>query len=172
MSEEIYSVALYGEITAESFRAALGHFCSGVSVVSAMTSHGPVGFTCQAFSSLSLKPPQVIVCPSRSSTTWPMVSAVGRFCVNVLAEDQAGLSEGFAHSGGDKFSSVEWTHTPSGSPMLRGAAAWIDCAVHASYDGGDHLIVRGDVRWLDVAPGSRPLLYHRGHYARIADHVP
>lgn len=150
-------------------RSVLGHFCSGVTVVTAMGRAGPVGFTCQAFTSLSLRPPQVLLCPSLTSTTWPVISECGRFCVNVLAQSQSLLSERFAQSGGDKFHGVRWTASPHGSPRLTGALAWLDCEVHAEYDGGDHLIVRGDIRSLEAASAARPLLYYRGCYAGLAE---
>jgi 3-hydroxy-9,10-secoandrosta-1,3,5(10)-triene-9,17-dione monooxygenase reductase component len=128
-----------------------------------------VGFTCQAFSSLSLEPPRIVLGVSRTSTSWPAIRDRARFCVNVLAQSQSALSERFARSGGDKFTDVEWAESPDGSPRLAGAAAWIDCSLHTEYDGGDHLLVVGEVRRLDAPEAAQePLLYHRGRYARIA----
>ncbi|MET9078877.1 flavin reductase family protein [Streptomyces sp. NPDC004232] len=177
LPEFIPSAMLLEEVTQESFRDVLGNFCSGMTVITSTSGRRPVGFTCQAFSSLSLQPPQVILCPSRSSTTWPLIRSAGMFCVNILAEDQAGLSRAFSRSGGDKFAGVRWANSPNGSPILCGAAAWLDCQVHAEYPGGDHTVVRADVCGLAAATGKRPLVYHRGRYKRIADddapgHVP
>ncbi|MEV4925872.1 flavin reductase family protein [Streptomyces roseoverticillatus] len=155
--------------TPENFRVALGYFCSGITVVTAITPSGPVGFTCQAFSALSLSPPQVLLCPGRMSRTWPAIRSVGAFCVNVLAEDQAALGDRFALSGAGKFERVEWHCAPGGPPVLSGAAAWIECGLRSEFPGGDHTIVRGDVRRLGMTPGSRPLLYFRGQYTRIAE---
>ena len=145
-------------------RDVLGHFVSGITVVTAMGSRGPVGFTCQSFSSLSLDPPLVAFAPARTSQTWPVLREAGRFCVNVLAEDQSGLSRQFASSGTDKYAGVSWAPSPHGSPMLDGVVAWIDAELWAEYDGGDHAIVVARV--LDLgADGSRtPLLFHRGAY--------
>ena len=84
----------------------LGHFASGVTVVTALTADGPAGFTCQSFSSLSLDPPLVAFAPARTSRTWPALRAIGRFCVNVLAEGQDDVSQNFARSGADKFAGV------------------------------------------------------------------
>ncbi|MGC9544828.1 flavin reductase family protein [Streptomyces sp. UG1] len=152
------------------FRSVMGQFCSGVTVVTAMGPEAPVGFTCQAFSSLSLDPPRVILGVSRTSTSWPAIRTRSWFCVNVLAQHQRPLSEQFARSGGDKFRNVEWAASPNGSPRLAGAAAWIDCRLHAEYDGGDHLVVIGDVCRLEAsAQPQAPLLYHRGRYTRLAD---
>ncbi len=151
-----------------TMRTVLGHFPSGVTIVTGTTSDGPAGFTCQSFSSLSLDPPLVLVLPGRNSTSWPGIEATGRFCVNVLAEDQGELSTTFARSGSDKFAGVEWVASDLGSPILAGATAWIDCTLHAVHDGGDHLIVVGAVHDLGAAEESAPLVFHRGAYARTA----
>ena len=150
-----------------TMRQVLGHFPSGVTIVTGMTSEGPAGFTCQSFSSLSLDPPLVLVLPGRSSTSWPRIEETGRFCVNVLSQEQTELSTLFARSGGDKFTGVEWRESALGSPILGGATAWIDCRLDAVHEGGDHLIVVGAVHDLG-APGDPPLLFHRGGYARTS----
>lgn len=149
----------------ETMRRVLGHFPTGVTIVTGTTPEGPAGFTCQSFSSLSLDPPLVVILPGRSSSSWPKIEQAGRFCVNVLAEEQQELSTAFAHSGGDKFAGVSWEFSGLGSPILAGATAWVDCTLYAVHDGGDHLIVVGSVHDLG-APGDPPLLFHRGGYAR------
>ena len=151
-----------------TMRAVLGHFPSGVTIVTGHTPEGPAGFTCQSFASLSLDPPLVLVLPGRSSQSWPKIEATGRFCVNVLSADQQELSTTFAKSGGDKFAGVAWTPSGLGSPVLTGATAWIDCTLHAVHDGGDHLIVIGAVHGLDAPDEVPPLVFHRGGYARTA----
>jgi 3-hydroxy-9,10-secoandrosta-1,3,5(10)-triene-9,17-dione monooxygenase reductase component len=145
-------------------RDVLGHFASGVTVVTAIAPDGPIGFTCQSFSSLSLDPPLVAFAPSRASTTWPRLRAAGRFCVNVLAEEQSDLSQAFARSGTDKYAGVSWAPSPHGSPMLDGVVAWIDSELWAEYDGGDHTIVVARVLDLGADPGRSPLVFHRGGY--------
>jgi 3-hydroxy-9,10-secoandrosta-1,3,5(10)-triene-9,17-dione monooxygenase reductase component len=150
-----------------TMRQVLGHFPSGVTIVTGTTTDGPAGFTCQSFSSLSLDPPLVLVLPGRSSSSWPRIEATGRFVVNVLSAEQEELSTTFARSGGDKFAGVEWHPSGLGSPILDGATAWIDCTLHAVHDGGDHLIVIGAVHDLG-APGDPPLVFHRGGYARTS----
>lgn len=147
-----------------TMRNVLGHFPSGVTIVTGTTPGGPAGFTCQSFSSLSLDPPLVLVLVSRGSTSWPGIGDTGRFCVNVLAESQGELSTTFARSGTDKFAGVSWQASGLGSPILDGATAWVDCTLHAVHDGGDHLIVVGAVSDLDIASGSPPLIFHRGSY--------
>ncbi|CAL9463989.1 Flavin reductase [Streptomyces sp. enrichment culture] len=151
------------------FRAVLGHFASGVTVVTALAEDGaPAGFACQSFASLSLDPPLVAFMVARTSTTWPRIARAGAFCVNVLGEHQGALCRRFAVSGGDKFAGVAHTPAPAtGSPLLAGVPAWIDCRVHAVHTGGDHLIVVGRVEALGAPGGDGPLLFHRGRFGRF-----
>ncbi|MFC9591233.1 flavin reductase family protein [Streptomyces sp. NPDC056944] len=147
------------------FRRVLGHFASGVTIVTALDADGPAGFACQSFASLSLDPPLVAFMVARTSTTWPRIAAAGTFCVNVLGADQGPLCRSFAVSGADKFAGVDWTPAPvTGSPRLAGAPAWIDCAITAVHTGGDHLIAVGRVESLDAEEESAPLLFHRGRF--------
>ena len=153
-------------------RDVLGHFASGITVVTAQGPDGPIGFTCQSFTSLSLEPPLVSFAPARTSTTWPRLRDIGRFCVNVLADDQDGLSGQFARSGTDKFAGVGWTPSAHGSPVLEGVVAWIDCELYAEHDGGDHTIVVGRVLDLGATAERTPLVFHRGAYGLQAAVVP
>ncbi|MGD1219889.1 flavin reductase family protein [Streptomyces krungchingensis] len=156
------------------FRRVLGNFASGVTVVTApdtrATDHeapaGPAGFACQSFASLSLDPPLVCFMVGRTSTTWPRIARAGVFCVNVLGAHQGDLCRGFAVSGADKFAGVAYNAAPvSGSPRLAGAAAWIDCTIHAVHTGGDHLIVVGRVDALGAGDDdAAPLLFHKGRF--------
>lgn len=148
-------------------REVLGHFASGVTVVTAVTADGPIGFTCQSFSSLSLEPPLVVFAPARSSYTWRRLRDIGRFCVNVLAEGQDDVSQNFARSVADKFEGVPWTPSAHGAPVLDDIVAWIDCELWAEYDGGDHTLVVARVLDLGAHPDRRPLLYHRGAYGLL-----
>jgi 3-hydroxy-9,10-secoandrosta-1,3,5(10)-triene-9,17-dione monooxygenase reductase component len=152
-------------------REVLGHFVSGIVVITAAGPDGPLGFTCQSFASLSLDPPLVSFAPSRTSTTWPLIREVGAFCVNVLAADHEELSAGFARSGADKFAGVPWRPGPSGSPVLEGVSAWIDCTLWNEYDGGDHTVVVGRVLDLGAEQARLPLLYYRGQYGVAAERV-
>lgn len=156
-----------GPVQPAVMRDVLGHFVSGIVVVTAGSPAGPLGFTCQSFASLSLDPPLVSLSPARSSTTWPRIRAVGAFCVNVLAAGQEAVSGGFARSGAgpvDKFDGVPWTAGPSGAPVLDGVSAWIDCELWAEYDGGDHTIAVGRVLDLGADPSRPALLFYRGRY--------
>jgi flavin reductase (DIM6/NTAB) family NADH-FMN oxidoreductase RutF len=148
-------------------REVLGHFASGVTVLTADTDEGPIGFTCQSFSSLSLDPPLIAFAPARTSRTWPRLRGIGRFCVNVLAEGQDAVSQNFARSGTDKFAGVAWTPSLHGAPVLDDVVAWIDGELWAEYDGGDHTIVVARVLDLGAHPDRRPLLFHRGSYGLL-----
>ena len=151
----------------QMMRDVLGHFASGVTVVTAVTDEGPIGFTCQSFSSLSLDPPLVAFAPARTSRTWAQLREIGQFCVNVLAEGQDDLSQRFARSGPNKFEGVPWTLSPQGNPVLEGVVAWIDAELWAEYDGGDHTLAVARVIDLGASPDRRPLLYHRGSYGLL-----
>ncbi|WP_219420367.1 flavin reductase family protein [Pseudonocardia nigra] len=158
-----------GPVSPAVMREVLGHFVSGIVVVTAAGRSGPVGFTCQSFASLSLEPPLVTFAPARTSTTWPRIRDAGTFCINVLAADHQELSAGFARSGVDKFAGVPWRPGPSGAPVLDGVSAWIDCTLWNEYDGGDHTIAVGRVLDLGADPARLPLLYYRGRYGVTAD---
>ncbi|WP_328335472.1 MULTISPECIES: flavin reductase family protein [unclassified Streptomyces] len=150
------------------FRRVLGHFASGVTVITAQDDEGPAGFACQSFASLSLEPPLVVFMVARTSTTWPRIAQAGSFCVNILGADQDGLCRAFAVSGADKFAGVSHEPAPAtGAPLLTGVPAWIDCRIHAVHTGGDHLIVVGRVETLGGAAEGEPLLFHRGAFGRF-----
>lgn len=151
-------------VTPRQIRDVMGHFASGVVVVTGLEGEQPLGFTCQSFVSLSLTPPLISFSPARTSSTWPRLRAIGRFCVNVLAEDQDGLSNRFARSGGNRFDQVDWRPTLSGAPRLDGVCAWIECELETEFDAGDHTIVVGRVTDLGTAADRRPLIFHRGGY--------
>src|SRR5580693_7038302 len=100
------------------FREVLGHFASGITIVTANAEGEPVGFSCQSFAALSLDPPMVILAPAKSSTSWPRIARAGAFCVNILEEHQEAICRAFAISGGDKFDGVDWTPGLTGSPLI------------------------------------------------------
>lgn len=147
------------------FRQALGHFCTGVTVVAAVAEGEPIGFACQSFAALSLDPPLVLFCPGKQSRTWPLIEAAGHFCVNVLSHEQRDVSMVFGRAGSDKFAAVGWSPAPSGAPVLDDVLTWIDCSIESVVDGGDHHIVIGRVTTLSEPVNGRPLLFYRGAYA-------
>jgi 3-hydroxy-9,10-secoandrosta-1,3,5(10)-triene-9,17-dione monooxygenase reductase component len=153
--------------SARQFRDVLGRFASGVTVVTAMSGGAPVGLTCQSFASVSLNPPLVLFVPAKTSRAWPAIQRSGKFCVNFLAADQAELSNTMASRGVDKFGDVKWTPSPqTGSPILEGSLAHVDCTIHTVHEAGDHYVVIGRVVDLAIQDdGDRdPLLFYRGEY--------
>ncbi len=155
-------------IDLERFKDAMSRFATGVTVVAGSEDGRPVGFTCQAFVSLSVDPPFVAVAPARTSTSWPRIARAGTFCVNVLADHQEELSRSFAVSGGDKFEGVVWHPAPAtGSPVIDGSIAWVDCEVALVHDAGDHELIIGRVLDLGTAEGS-PLIFFRSRLATVA----
>lgn len=152
-------------IDSAHFRTVMGHFATGVTIVTAVHEGTPVGFTAQSFVSLSLDPPLIAVCPSISSSSWPRIAAADGMCVNILAADQETLGRSFAASGTDKFAGVGWHPSPiTGAPILAGCLAWVDCRIEASYEGGDHLVVVARVLELGGGEGGEPLLFYRGGF--------
>lgn len=149
-----------------TFRQVLGHFPTGVTVVTADTPDGPVGLAVGSFCSASLDPPLVAFFPSRASSSWPRIERSGTFCVNVLAEDQEDVSRRFASKDVDKFAGLGWKPASSGSPILNDVLAWIDCDVDGVTEAGDHYCVIGRVRELDSVDGRGPLVFYRGGYGR------
>ena len=146
-----------------SFRHILGHFASGVVAVTGFMDETPVGFTCQSFFSLSLRPPLVAIASSEASTTWPRIEESGLLCINVLDRSQEMLARRFALSGADKFANVQWIAGPGGIPHLAGALAWIDCELESVAGAGDHRLAIARVVSLKAAGGD-PLLFYRGEY--------
>lgn len=150
------------------FRQVLGHFPTGVCAVTTLAGDEPVGLAIGSFFSASLEPPLVAFCIGGSSVTWPLIRESGRFCVNVLRDDQEELSRVFGSKEANKFAGVGWDRSPLGSPRLSGALAWIDCEIDASHTVGDHEIVVGAVKDLAVNSEGRPLVFFRGGYAGLA----
>ncbi len=154
---------------AQQFRTVLGHFPTGVTIVSGMDGDAPVGFTIGSFTSVSLDPPLVGFLPMKDSTTWAAMAQAGSFCVNVLSRDQADLCWKFAKSGNEteRYTNVDWHPAPTGSPIIDRAVAWIDCKVEEVVEMGDHYFVLGRVIALEAdadhnGQGPFPLLFFKG----------
>ncbi len=161
-----------GEVTASEFRQAMGHFATGVTVVTSIGADGePVGTTASAVTSLSLDPPLVLVCFDRASLTLQAVRAHGAFVVNVLAAPQQHLSVSFARRGpAAAWDGVRHRLGPTGSPRLDGVLAALDCTVEYTLPGGDHEIVVGRIRDVEtIGKDATPLLYWRGTYASLGE---
>lgn len=150
------------------FRQVLGHFPTGVTVVAGMNGEEPVGLAVGSFFSLSIDPALVGFCVDIGSNSWSRMEGSGSFCVNILGDDQEDVCRVFASSNDDKFASIGWRPSETGSPLIHGVLAWIDCDVDAVHDGGDHHIVVGRVRGLDIGHEGEPLVFFRGGYANLA----
>ena len=158
------------------FRHVMGHFVTGVTVITAVVEGRPLGMTAQSFVSLSIDPPLVMVCPSRYSSTWRLIEATRELCINVLSSEQEQISRKFAAKSDERFQGVDWVPAPTtGAPLLGGVHAWVDCSIEDVHPGGDHLIAVCRVLALG-APDERgnPLVFYTGRYgeASVAEPKP
>jgi len=152
----------------DDFKAALGRWASGITVVTAAGPEGPVGLTVSAFSSVSLHPPLVLVCIGQASWTHDVVTQASGFGVHILAADQTEVSNTFAGSREDRFKDLPWEGGHHGVPMLEGALARLVCERHEVVEAGDHSILIGRVLQADVTDVS-PLCWWSGGYRHLAD---
>ena len=149
------------------YRQVLGHFPTGVTVITAATDDGPVGLCVGSFTSVSLEPPLVAFCAGDSSTSYPRIEAAGHYCVNILAEDQEEIARVFAAKGDDKFAGIGWRPSAAtGAPVINDVLAWIDCEIDAIHEAGDHWIVLGRVLDLEIGHEGGPLVFFRGGFGR------
>lgn len=149
------------------FRRILGHWVTGVSVVTAQADEAPCGLTANAFCSVSLDPPLVLVCVDKTADSHDCIARAGAFCVNVLASDQERLARHFAETESThKFNGIAFHTERTGAPVLDDALAWVDCQLRHSYEGGDHTIYVGEVVAGNAHEGA-PILYYRGGYGRF-----
>lgn len=159
-------------IEKDLYRRVAGSFASGVTVVSTGTLGNYHGMTASAFTSLSLNPTLVLVCIDRAATTLPILQRTGSFAVNILAAEQQDLSTAFATHGSptsNGLHEVDYRIGELGVPLLNGALAFLECHLFAEHDGGDHVIVVGEVMQAGIEEDKQPLLYSRGRYRRLAN---
>jgi flavin reductase (DIM6/NTAB) family NADH-FMN oxidoreductase RutF len=157
-------------IDGSEFRRVMGHFATGVAIVTARTADGsPCGLTVNEFSSGSLDPPRVLVCIERAALSHDHIQKAGAFVVNVLAEERGELlARRFSTWGvNEKFDGVAYRTELSGAPVLESALAWLECRVHEAVPAGDHTIFVGEVLDADAHEG-RALVYYRGGYGRFS----
>jgi flavin reductase (DIM6/NTAB) family NADH-FMN oxidoreductase RutF len=165
-------VSLPTTIPSDTFRRVLGHFVTGVTVVTALDGERPFGITVNALSSVSLDPPLVMVALDRRRFLTPIVRSAGRYAVNILSEDQQALSDCFAGApvepGREAFCGAAWHAGETGLPLLDGAIATLECTVVQTFSAGDHDLFIGRVDTLaNEAHHAMPLLYYRRQYLRI-----
>ena len=156
----------------KEFRSTVGAFATGVTVVTTRGEEHAYGMTANAFSSVSLDPPLILVCVINPSEGAEHITRNGVFAVNILGVDQEPMSRYFASrdrpKGRDAFATCHTGSPRSGSPILEGSAAFMDCRLHATHEAGDHLIFIGEVLELDVQEGGTPLVFHGGGYKLLA----
>jgi 3-hydroxy-9,10-secoandrosta-1,3,5(10)-triene-9,17-dione monooxygenase reductase component len=150
------------------FRQVLGHFPTGVTVITAATGAGPAGLAVGSFFSVSLDPPLVAFCAAKTSNSYPKIAETGHFVVNILAEDQEDVSRVFASKATDKFNGIGYRPSPgTGGPVISDVLGWIDCEIDTVHEAGDHWIVVGRVLDLEVGHEGAPLVFFRGGYSRL-----
>lgn len=152
------------------FRKVMGHYATGVTVVTTSLQGKNFGFTVNSFTSVSLDPPLILICVNASSETCAVLEQSRHFVVNVLTSDQEDLSNRFANPNiraGERFKDLTFSTSSSGSPILQHVLAWLDCSLYEVVDGGDHLIFIGRVRDLAAESDLPPLLYYQGSYKRF-----
>lgn len=147
------------------FRQVLGHFASGVTVVTTEHAGQLYGMTVSSFASLSLNPPLVLICIDKALPTHNALQETQHFAINILSKQQEHLSRRFATRDLDKFQGVAYTLGQLNAPLLDGTLAVIECRLHASYPGGDHTIFVGEVIDAQVGEGVPLLYYRRGYHA-------
>ena len=150
---------------AQQFRAALGMFATGVTIVTARAADGSlVGLTANSFNSVSLSPPLVLWSLARSAGSMPVFSQGSHYAINILAADQKELAQRFATRNIDRFAGVALREGAGGAPVLDGVAAVFECANRSQYEEGNHVIFVGEVESCAARPGSQPLIFHGGRY--------
>ena len=159
------------DIDTRSFRDTLGCFATGVTIITTADSDGgPVGLTANSFSSLSIDPPLVLFCLDRNVVSFPAFHSNRHFAVNILGADQQEMSRRFARSGPEKWDGVAFETWNTGSPILGGCIANLECDIDSIYEGGDHVIIVGKVVRMAQADDDRgPLTYYCGRYGTITD---
>jgi flavin reductase (DIM6/NTAB) family NADH-FMN oxidoreductase RutF len=156
-------------IERNELRRVMGHFATGVTVITTFSKEGKLhGLTANAVSSLSLDPPLLIICVDKKAESYACFEDSGVFTVNILGDEQEDLSRRFAVSGGEKFEGVAYRRGANGAPILSGALAHLECKLHATYEGGDHTIYLGLIEEAETREG-KPLLFFRGGYREIGD---
>jgi 3-hydroxy-9,10-secoandrosta-1,3,5(10)-triene-9,17-dione monooxygenase reductase component len=150
------------------YRRVLGHFPTGVTIVTAAGDRGPVGLAVNSFTSVSLRPPLIAFFPAHTSGSWPVIRQAGGFCVNVLGPHQEALARTFASPGTHRFRDLPYRPAPvTGAALLDGAVAWLDCTIEAITPAGDHDFVLGRVAAMGTSPHRGALIFHHGRYHTI-----
>jgi flavin reductase (DIM6/NTAB) family NADH-FMN oxidoreductase RutF len=151
-------------IEKNELRRVMGHFATGVTVITTVSKSGvPYGLTANAFTSVSLEPPLLLISVDRKAESFPFFEESKVFTVNILRDDQESVSRRFAVSGGNKFEGIAYHVGGNGVPILEGTLAHLECRLYAAHDGGDHVIYLGEIVEAETREGN-PLLFYRGGY--------
>ena len=161
------TVAMEPAFDVRSFRRALGHFPTGVCVVTSQVEGARVGMTVSSFNSLSLEPPLVLFSIDAKATSLALWRKAKGYAVNVLAENQKDLSDRFAASGSNKWEGATYAEGLFGAPVLPGVAAALECAAWARHSGGDHVLFIAEVKRFRTSADRRPLVFSKGRYAKL-----
>jgi flavin reductase (DIM6/NTAB) family NADH-FMN oxidoreductase RutF len=157
-------------IEKSELRRVMGHFATGVTVITTFSNEGKIhGLTANAFTSVSLEPPLLLICVDKKAESYPSFEQSGVFTVNILADDQEDISRKFAITGTpDKFEGISYRLGANKAPILNGSLGYIECKIAAVYEGGDHTIYLGEIQQAETRDG-KPLLFYRGGYRAIGD---
>ena len=159
-------------VDAENFKNALAHWASGVTVVTTVADGRPIGITASSLTSVSLQPPQILICVARKLYTHAAILQSRVFAVNIL--NTAHLEWGMRFAGmipeiEDRFAGIDWTAAATGCAILPGVMGWLDCRLSHSYDGDDHSIFVGEVLASGYQESAAPLLYFNRHWRQLAE---
>jgi 3-hydroxy-9,10-secoandrosta-1,3,5(10)-triene-9,17-dione monooxygenase reductase component len=154
-------------IASDQFRHVLSHLPTGVTVITAHGAGGPTGMAANSVTSVSLDPPLILLCPARSSTTWPGIKATGRFCVNIMANHHEEATRQFARKNAERFIGIAYHDRPAG-PALDDAVGWLECEIREEHAAGDHTIVVANVLTIEAAEVGSPLVFFRGQYGSFS----
>jgi flavin reductase (DIM6/NTAB) family NADH-FMN oxidoreductase RutF len=163
MKEPLRAVA--PSFSTPDFRAALGMFATGVTIVTARTADGAlVGLTANSFNSVSLSPPLVLWSLARKAGSMLAFERGSHYAINILAADQHALAERFGSKSGDRFADLAFREGAGGAPVIEGAVAVFECFNRSRYEEGDHVIFVGEVERCSSRAGAQPLIFHGGRY--------
>lgn len=157
-------------IDAQAFKEVMAHWATGVTVVTTLVAGQPVGITVSSFASVSLEPPQILICINKRLQSNESILQNGFFAVNILGATQQEwglIFAGMQPTVADRFAGIAWETAETGAPILPGVLGWFDCRVHHAYDGGDHTIFVGDVLASGAQREGTPLLYYNRNWRQL-----
>ncbi|GAA2451257.1 flavin reductase family protein [Agromyces soli] len=152
-----------------ALRRAFSAFPTGVVALAAVVDGAPAGMAVNSFTSISLDPPLVAVSVARTSTTWPLLADRPGLGLSVLGSEQEALCRRLSARTGDRFADADWRTGENGSVLVEGAALWLECGIHAVYDGGDHEIVLLEVLGSEMFPEVAPLVFHQSRFHALGN---